>query len=250
MNMLLRRRAITSGNIIVTSTGKNPVFIENAKAGKLKYVSFDGASFQFGKPSPEKPFPIKSLGKDVSIVSTAVSGSVINHNCSFNEPLRKVYKVADTADSRGIIVRRCAEKVFDGSENWKINTVLESVNRFYIPLEGAMNVVSSAEKNTVVCSHFGSSCTLSQANAKKSVGVAFHFGKELWVYTDSNKFPSLDSFKNWLHTNPMTVVYALAQEKEEKTELCDVFIPDGDSFISVYTGDVSSDNIKVRYRKK
>lgn len=103
-----------------------------------------------------------------------------------------------------------ARVTFDGraSENWKINTALSGINRFYIPLSDPdMTLWKAGRLDLILCDKFPTITVATGNNYTYTTGVALYSDKNLWFYTHNDIFTDLASWKKFLVNNPITIFY-------------------------------------------
>ena len=158
-------------------------------------------------------------------VNVKVTDGNKENNITFyiNEPLRGVGDIKDKVyvkEDKVVVERNCAEKILNGTENWKYDTTSSSqeVGRF-----GFNNIGMKGNRSLIVCDKyaFKTNYTMSSYNYEgtfTSVG-----GNVLFLDTLLNKLETkdLNGFKQWLQNNPTTVVYQLATPVYEEVE-CDL----------------------------
>lgn len=138
-----------------------------------------------------------------------------------SEPLRSMGEVRDVLNlTNSEIKRNFAEVVFDGSsdESWGISN-----SKFvYIRIpNGGINT-----KN-VLSTHYKNDGTLSTTNHGN-----------VWINNESqliivdNRFATLDEWKAWLSSNPITVIYELAEPTVELIEPVDILTYNSTTYIT------------------
>ena len=113
--------------------------------------------------------------------------------------------VKDYTDmKRGALVQKLAEITFDGSddEKWQIKTDLK-FNQFYISVPNAL------DSKDVICSHF-SLIALSERETKTGF-VSYNDNTFRFSLLLDLNITTTAQWKEWLASNPVTVVYKLAE---------------------------------------
>ena len=119
------------------------------------------------------------------------------------------------ADGTGKIVKNCMKTVFDGSddESWSTiplaSTAPENSRRFYTSLTAFANATFA--KWCGLCSSF-KSINMDIGYLGKTQGIAL--GNDSVNVYFTGEILTVDEFKNYLQTNPFTVVYQCAEPQE------------------------------------
>lgn len=131
---------------------------------------------------------------------------------TFSEPIT-LHGIGDVMDEidveRGKVKRKFASVVFNGSENWKKSSTYN--NRYY--LQAVSNGVGYGAG---MCTQF----TVVQ-NDTKELNTAHFSSDVIGRFVVNAEFATLEEWKAHLQTNPLTVVYELAEEVIEDLPLTD-----------------------------
>lgn len=172
---------------------------------------------------------------------------------TMDEPLRGIGKYQDKITKDGI-VRCIKEIVLDDNSEWLINNPINSdwiINRFLHRINDMRNICY--EKVTVcdkfIWIHFNAS-----VGQKASYTHTTH-GTQFYICLPKKDYPDVESFKQFLSKNPVTVQYALHNPvtepltQEQKSALESLCTFPGTTVITVDGGDVDA-GIEVEYATK
>lgn len=118
----------------------------------------------------------------------------------------------------GKIIRRIGEIAFDGSsdESWTQDYTAGTINRYLIAVPGAD---TTGLRTIVSCNRgFYNPNTDESGN---SVGSSFSHSGKIYYYPE-NDITTIDQFKTWLTTHPLTVLYKLATPTTEDAPIVPV----------------------------
>lgn len=167
---------------------------------------------------------------------------------SLDQPLRGIGEHKDEVTKDGI-VRRIKQIVWNGSENWNLsNSNLVQTNKFYL---SKVNDAYSAYRK--ISSLVDALPFVADENSDE-LGQRFYLGNPM-INLDKQKIPDVDTLKQWLSENPMTVQYALAEPiieplaEESKKALESLYTNEGTTVIAVDGGEVEA-GIEVEYAVK
>lgn len=123
---------------------------------------------------------------------------------SLDQPLRGIGEHKDVITKDGIM-RRIKQIVWNGRENWSLSTtVLVNTNKFYLPkVDDAYSAYRSISSLVDALPFVGN-------ENSDELGQRFYLGTPM-INLDKQKFPDVETLKNWLSENPVTVEYALAE---------------------------------------
>lgn len=163
-----------------------------------------------------------------------------------DEPLRKVGDYADYIDFKNQkIVRNAAKATLNGSETWtQTANTSEGVYQGFALSNSAYNIPKG---NNLVC--FSDKFPyLSSAVEKNTIRMEKNSAYTLRIIIGAEYVPDLElsTFKTWLSTNNVKIVYPLAAPTEESIALPALKTFKGKSIISADTTVLPS-NIKVKY---
>lgn len=122
-----------------------PLTIASKRLCKLKSYRIYGNSVQDGTPTPEAPIEVQSVGElvtegenegkykiPVTVTNSETEIEPQTFNIYLDEPLRKIGDAQDVIDfEKGVVLRNVKKKVFDGSENWQIDSSTNGNNFVY-----------------------------------------------------------------------------------------------------------------------
>lgn len=112
------------------------------------------------------------------------------------------------------IKRRFAKRIFDGSEGWFLNA---SDNSFRIIISGFY--YRNQDSKNYMCSQL-KAITIND-RASKNPDNSICINSALYAICKASAFATLDEWKAHLASNPMTVVYELAEEVTEELPIAD-----------------------------
>ena len=129
--------------------------------------------------------------------------------------LRKVGNVQDELDlETGKLTQRIGEMVLDGSENWKFSTTKTNTQGFELIVPD----ISKVKKNLILSDLFG----YGDGDIEKIATATANTNNNFWaiyIAVLKTKASSVDEFKTWLASNPVTVQYPLATELIKTVDL-------------------------------
>lgn len=165
-----------------------------------------------------------------------------------DEPLRKVGDYADYIDFKNQkVVRNAAEVTLNGSETWSQTAdTSEGVYQGFALPNSAYNIPMG---NNLACfSNKFPYLSLSSAAEKNTIKMQKNSAYTLRIIIGAEYVPDLElsTFKTWLSTNNVKIVYPLAAPTEESIALPALKTFKGKSIISADTTVLPS-NIKVKY---
>lgn len=165
-----------------------------------------------------------------------------------DEPLKKVGDYADYIDFKNQkVVRNAAETILTGSETWgKTSDTSEGVYQGFCISNSAYNIPKG---NNLACfSNKFPYLSLSSAAEKNTIRMGKNSAYTLRIIIGAEYVPDLElsTFKTWLSTNNVKIVYPLAAPTEESIALPALKTFKGTSIISADTAVLPS-NIKVKY---
>ena len=138
-------------------------------------------------------------------------------SCNEEVTLRGIGDVKDTLDGNtGELTRRICEIVLDGSEDWATypNGIQGNVISFM------MNNLDNKRYGVAICDKLKCFKTLTQGNGSNEEGfVSGTNNKGLTIYISKDKASSIETFKQWLSQNPITVQYELDTESIKTVDL-------------------------------
>lgn len=164
----------------------------------------------------------------------------VGYGVAFSQPL-ELYNKNGNYDifANGKVKRKYMKKVFNGSEAWSQSSAMPT--RFYVD-----NMKCKAF-GLVYCSH-AKGLTQEATNADE----CYLSGSNNGLFVINTNFLTVSAFKDWLSSNPMTVIYELAEETIEElpveTQIALNSIPtyDGITYVE-FISDVQPTFYKFKY---
>ncbi|WP_294482192.1 hypothetical protein [uncultured Ruminococcus sp.] len=197
-------RKLSGDYTIVTYTGTLPAVLTNTKAGYLHHYKIYGNTVQDGTPTPENPIEPSECGE------LETTGA---HAGQYKLPLTSAGQDVDIYLGESQTTRQIKKLVFDGTEDWRIDS-----GRFTIILN---DIKSQGLRLTeFYCSSYQ---VISDGRAYSDVpnnaiytGAGGPGGTYVYIFTD--EYTTTTSFKTYLaqqyaNGTPVTVWYVLATEK-------------------------------------
>lgn len=169
---------------------------------------------------------------------------------ALNEPLRGIGEYKDTITKDGV-ARKIKKAVFDGSEGWSIDKIVEgnTTQTFVLILKDVLSIPNHDKR--IMCDKFKFGTALW---AKDIVAIGAYSNK-LYLNVEKDKTPDLQTFITWLSQNPLTVDYVLAEPVTEplpesvQQQLQALHSENGTTHVFVDSGEVPC-GIKLTYRKE
>ena len=214
--------------------------LDNAVDYPLVDMRIYGKSTQDGEPSPENPFEIVSVENPTITVSNGTDsisaflpytlhGVPVEADGNYTDSNGQQWicdELIYNADGTGKIVKRTNSLALDGSddENWALDTTVGDTMkkrlRFYthpniVPLNDS-NKYNSKSPSRVICDKYDSATASETWNrTKKGISIT-HFDPHgyISVYDETYSESTLDEWKSYLASNPVTVVYPLNTPQE------------------------------------
>lgn len=175
----------------------------------------------------------------------------VTTNIYLDKPLRKTDDVVDYIDYETQTVNSQIDEItFNGTEEWKTNTNLSGVRRFYTPILNAGSGWNNNRiQNQCKCSHFDTSKSLGQGNSQLLKNLAVIYDNNAWFYTDPTMFPDLDTWKTWLASNNIKLQYKKSTKATTKINLPNIPTHKGTTILEVDTT-IQPSNAEVKYMGK
>lgn len=199
----------------------NPILLDGTKERPFEGMRIFGKSTQDGTPSPENPVPIVSAGDSGEINVTVSDGGTQSQTLVLSTPggLPGIpvssggnytdesgqQWVCDEIDlARGKYVQRNCRLVLDGSEVWSA-VYNENAQRFFFRYLAELPY----KRQSILCTAFLSvDWGYNEPDANNSISFA---SDNVSLQVSTTLFDgNVEEFKDWLTTNPMTVVYTIA----------------------------------------
>lgn len=195
--------------------GKESIFNNGTGNGKIISGGKDNVSIEYHGVT-KKTYLSIGPGKTVDVIiypqlqngSTATTYEPYrepkNIKLSLDQPLRGIGEHKDVITKDGIM-RRIKQIVWNGRENWSLSTtVLVNTNKFYLPkVDDAYSAYRKISSLVDILPF------VANENSDE-LGQRFYLGHPM-INLDKQKFPDVETLKNWLSENPVTVNYALAE---------------------------------------
>lgn len=169
---------------------------------------------------------------------------------ALNEPLRGIGEYKDTITKDGV-VRKIKRAVFDGSEGWLIDKIVEgnATQTFVLILKDMLSIPNHDKR--IMCDKF----KFGTALWTKDIVAIGTYSNKLYLNVEKDKAPDLQTFKTWLSQNPLTVDYVLAEPITEplpesvQAQLQALHSENGVTHVFVDSGEVEA-GISVTYMSK
>lgn len=233
MNILEARRRTLGKGVYKKTVEGNPAIAQGSLARRYPGITMQGWTEQNGTPTPETPVPIVSAGTqnqdtgkweyEITIANEQTDPDK-NQSVTLtaDRPLTKWDKLEKRNGQWGWEYKS-AEIVCDGSENWFLTGDTSDEYQGFALRSSDYNAMRSNLK--LVCDKFAYSAsnkinTCRQENSE--------YGLRFAVSTEYVPNKTVAEFKNWLQSNPITVLYHLAEpvfvplsasEQEQMNEL-------------------------------
>ena len=212
---------------------QNLVQISGTFNGEVNHMAFtktwgDGGGFQIGKPKPLKENLVYMYFRMVITAGTVCNNLVVGFmicedlDSSYSyEPYTEsvitlsqpidLYGIGDVKDviEDGKIVRKFASIVYDGDESWYAEN-----HYFRISKSGVDS------KIPVLCTHFQQTKDYSVVNSTNGTGTLY-VGSSNFSINMKGICDTVAELKTWLASNPITMVYGIAEEVIEELPLAD-----------------------------
>ena len=213
--MSMTRRRLLDDTFKKSVVG-NPAIATDSLARMYPGIEMQGWTTQDGTPTPEAPVPIVSAGtknQDTGkweyeiTIANAQTDPDKNQTVTLaaDRPLTKWDRLV-YMDGQWQWEYGGKNIVFNGSENWVITSVTSDEYQGFALSSSDYNAMRSNLK--LVCDKFAYSTsneinTCSQTNSE--------YGLRFVVSTEYVPNKTEEEFKNWLQSNPITVLYRLAE---------------------------------------
>lgn len=169
---------------------------------------------------------------------------------ALDEPLRGIGEYKDTITKDGV-ARKIKKAVFDGSEGWSIDKIVEgnTTQTFVLILKDVLSIPNHDKR--IMCDKF----KFGTALWTKDIVAIGTYSNKLYLNVEKDKTPDLQTFKTWLSQNPLTVDYVLAEPVTEplpesvQAQLQALRTKNGITHVFVDSGEVPC-GIKLTYRKE
>lgn len=209
--------------ILRVDSGSVPKFFEYIKTLQIEIGS---------KQTPYEPYTEQSV------------------QIALNEPLRGIGEYKDTITKDGV-ARKIKKAVFDGSEGWSIDKIVEgnTTQTFVLILKDVLSIPNHDKR--IMCDKF----KFGTALWTKDIVAIGTYSNKLYLNVEKDKTPDLQTFKTWLSQNPLTVDYVLAEPVTEplpgsvQAQLQALHSENGVTHVFVDSGEVPC-GIKLTYRKE
>ena len=204
---------INEGNeVILSVSGTNPQFETNEEKEWQNFTIY-GKTIQNGTPSPYEKQEFINVGKynnltnkyDIEIITQDINGNSKNNVYTLDKPLRSFNGINDSlyADKNNIIIERnVGSVIFDGTENWRVNTDGDITN-------GVSMELTLSNQEVVKCDYF----EFIEYDNVTSSSLNFITFDENHLILNIDKTllssPNIAGFKSWLLTNNVEMQYLL-----------------------------------------
>ena len=220
-------------NILIGTETGNPIFVDDAFPAPLCGLTVYGKSTQDGAPTPDAPVPIVSAGDGGSVAvtlsdgngktqtltlptPTGLPGIPVTSGGNYTDPQGQQW-ICDEVDlERGVKVQRVGEAAINAktpvvSLSAYAASVVDKVQPFRV---GALKV---PEKSKILCEAlpFIASSSVTKVSYEciglTSTFVDFSISNErLGTTAETTGNDAVKALMNWLKTNPLSFIYALA----------------------------------------
>lgn len=201
----LQKRIVDLENNQLTGTESGTsINIDDSADYQVREIQVKGNSVQDGTPTPTNPVEIESAG-DNGYITEAISNSDNTQSQSYTipcqQPMRSIGNVKDTfvkISNTWYERHYIGQVIFSGSndESWYMTTD-GSFKRFSISVNDLENFQS--RKANLKSDYFN-------GNTVGAVGSMYSYDSYVYLYPDSS-ITSVDSFKSWLSSNNVEVIY-------------------------------------------
>lgn len=194
----------SSGGIGIASTvtGNNPT-ATNSTDGSLIYLKVNGYTVQNGEPTPNNPIDIVGIGDSGTIIIATTNEDDTQSttaNIPISAPLYEGDYIEAYADGSGQIVRSSYTETFDGSDDEMWISMGDGLGGFWVHIP----CTNEPKEDTLAyCTRFKNN-----ANGKDYTGDnIFISASFIYISPSSIGITSANKWKEWLQSNPITVVY-------------------------------------------
>lgn len=213
--MTMTRRRLLDDSYKKTVSG-NPAIAQDSLARRYPGITMQGWTEQDGTPTPESPVPIVSAGTwdetaqkweyEITITNAQTDPDK-NQTVTLtsDRPLTKWDKLEKRNGQWGWVYKS-AEIVCDGSEIWFLTGVTSDEYQGFALRSSDYNAMRSNLR--LVCDRFAYS-TSNEINTCRQ--DRSEYGLRFVVSTEYVPNKTEAEFKNWLQSNPITVLYRLAE---------------------------------------
>ena len=254
---------IENKNVIILSNLDKTKLTEIITAENLSKIS-KSVFYIYGSPSSEKSIisgifkpmlyqdgdgtyqPYHHTAISIPLTSPLYEGDKI---CYVKPGESYVNAEGDTVVADGILYgcyRENAVATFDGSEdeNWSSNG---ENNRYRIALNNSNNIYT---ENTAKCNFFKYNANV-YPDANDEIGFIVSKNSFLCRFSSASEINSVSNLRAWLQSNPLTVVYKLAQPYFEPFTDQSIFygLRTDDTLSYVYSSDPIEPNVTVDVAK-
>ena len=126
-----------------------------------------------------------------------------------------LYAEGDTYESSGVVSRKYAQIVFDGSsdEGW----FLYGYGGFGIGVSGIKRPSTSSEIANIISNKFIAENYTDMGNNARDFAMACHYTVDNMVFYNAS-ITTVEAWRTWLSSNPITLVYELATPTTDQAE--------------------------------
>lgn len=189
-------------------------FQENEKAKKVTFTIPSGItqiSYRFGVINANVTIFYKNIQIEKGDTATPYAPYTETlAEIDLTDPLYEGDYIEYRADGTGVLHRKMAKVVFDGSsdEDWRYSTSDSSVLLLAILQKPCKSRYTGKER----CSHYPTAKTYWNTVPDKTCGFIVDARNQFAILDSS--YSDVASWKTWLQSNPVTVVYELATPQE------------------------------------
>lgn len=220
---------------------------QNTMNAILQFKKVDGAELLSSDIESNKIMLVEGEANEQTPYEPYTEQSV---QIALDEPLRGIGEYKDTITKDGVI-RKIKHAVFDGSEGWSIDKIVEgnTTQTFVLILKDILSIPNHDKR--IMCDKF----KFGTALWTKDIVAIGTYSNKLYLNVEKDKTPDLQTFKTWLSQNPLTVDYVLAEPVTEplpgsvQAQLQALHSENGTTHVFVDSGEVPC-GIKLTYRKE
>lgn len=221
-------RAFDVFGVTVKAAGED-LILTDATDEEIRGLSIYGKTTQSWDPVPEYPAALQSVGDAGSVTVKITNGTdeqlltiatpeglpgiPVTEGGNYTDATGQRW-ICDEIDlKRGVYVQRIGKMLFDGSEKWDTINSSGNIKRFRNDLlaQKITPVAKSSEKAKMMCTAFKT--LAADITFLQNEGISLEVTNAISVYHEASN-GDLQAWKNYLNTNSVTLIYALAEPVE------------------------------------
>ncbi|MBQ9023817.1 MAG: hypothetical protein IJ105_01195 [Bacilli bacterium] len=158
-------------------------------------------------------------------------------NIYLDEPLRKIDGYSDYIDFvNSRVVRNIGDIILNGTQTmYRVNTNTTEIYRFQVSEVPENPTSSTNEIGKILCSHYRKRSAADTYGKHEGISFRNPGVNGFYIYDESRNNYTLEEYKEWLSSNPVTVNYLLATSTEEDIELPNINLIEGKNIITLGT---------------